>query len=288
MPEVVGIRFRQAGKLYYFDAVSIPLKFGDLVVAKTTHGLELGRVVIPPGNVPPDEIKEAIKPVLRKAHAGDMEQLKRSQKKEVEALKKSREIVKELNLPMKPISAQANLTGNYVTIFFSAEERVNFRELARRLSRSLRARIELKQVGIRDEAKLVGGIGRCGRPLCCLTFLDEFTPVSIRMAKDQDLSLSPMKISGVCGRLLCCLGYESEQYRAMKEKLPKIGQQVNTPLGKAKAVSANPLKETVLVELDNEVTVEFPLSQLSWQSGQMKEEKEGPQEDKPPDENPTP
>lgn len=189
---------------------------------------------------------------------------------------------------MKPISAQVNLTGNYVTIFFSAEQRVNFRELARKLSRSLRARVELKQVGIRDEAKLVGGVGRCGRPLCCQTFLDEFTPVSIRMAKDQDLSLSPMKISGVCGRLLCCLGYESELYRAVKEKLPKSGQQVNTPLGKAKMVSANLLKETVLVEMENEVTVEFLLSQLSWQTDQKKEEKESIQEDKPSNEDSIP
>lgn len=265
MPEVVGIRFKQAGKVYYFDAAGIPLKVNDLVVVKTSYGLELGRVVISPGQVLPGAGEETLKPVLRKAQAEDMERLQKSRERETEALNKCKEMINELNLAMKPISAQSNLEGNHLTIFFSAEARVDFRELVRKLSRSLRARVELKQVGARDEAKLMGGLGRCGRPLCCLTFLDEFTPVSIRMAKEQDLSLSPMKISGICGRLLCCLGYESEQYRAVRDKLPKAGQQVTTPLGKAKVVSANVLKETVFVKLESEVTVEFSLSQLSWE-----------------------
>jgi len=275
MPEVVGVRFKQAGRVYYFDAGSIPLKVNDLVVVKTSHGLELGRVVISPDQGLRSEIKETLKPVLRKAQAEDIERFHKSREREIEALRKCKEIIDELNLSMKPISAQSNLGGRHLTIFFIAEKRVDFREIVKRLSRALKARVELKQVGARDEAKLIGGMGRCGRPLCCLTFLDEFTPVSIRMAKEQELSLSPMKISGICGRLLCCLGYESEQYRAMKEQLPKNGQQVTTPLGEAKVVSSNPLKETVLVELTNQVTVEFPLSQLSWEKSEQDKEQKG-------------
>jgi cell fate regulator YaaT (PSP1 superfamily) len=141
---------------------------------------------------------------------------------------------------------------------------VDFRELVRRLTKSFKVRVELRQVGTRDEAKLIGGFGRCGRPLCCMSFIDEFDPISIRMAKDQDLPLNPMKISGVCGRLMCCLAYESEQYRAMKEKLPKVGQRVSTTMGEAKVVGTNPLKGTVLVELESEATVELPLSEVSY------------------------
>jgi len=275
MPEVVGIRFKQAGKVYYFDTAGIPLKVGDLIVVKTSRGLELGRVVISPEQMLSSGIKENLKPVLRKAETEDIERFQKSREREVEALSKCKAIISELKLLMKPISARSNLDGRHLTISFIAEERVDFRELVRRLGHTLKARVELKQVGARDEAKLIGGIGRCGRPLCCLTFLDEFTPVSIRMAKEQELSLSPMKISGICGRLLCCLGYESEQYRHMKERLPKDGQQVTTPLGEAKVVSSNPLKETVLVELVNQVTVEFPLSELSWQKGEEgKEQKD--------------
>lgn len=267
MSEIAGVRFRQAGKVYYFNTGGVPLEVNDLVVVETSHGLELGRVVFTPKQVWLGKISQPLKSALRKAQPEDMEQLQRSREKEKETLRKCRELVSEFNISMKPISAQSNLDGRYITIFFSAEERVDFRELVRRLRRSLKAQVELKQVGPRDEAKLIGGLGRCGRPLCCLTFLDEFTPVSIRMAKEQDLSLNPMKISGICGRLLCCLGYESEQYRIMKEKLPKVGQSVITPSGRANVISANPLKETVLVELENQSTVELPISQVTWERG---------------------
>ena len=165
---------------------------------------------------------------------------------------------------MKPISAQYNLDGSHLTIFFSAEKRVDFRELVRELNRNLKTHVELRQVGARDEAKLIGGLGKCGFPLCCTTFLSEFEPVSIKMAKEQDIALNPMKTSGICGRLLCCLGYEYEQYRAMKEKMPPLRQEVSTALGNAKVVSCNPLKETVTVELETGVTVELPLIQIGW------------------------
>jgi len=165
---------------------------------------------------------------------------------------------------MKTISAQYNLDGNHLTIFFSAEKRVDFRELVRELSRNLKTRVELRQVGARDEAKLCGGLGKCGFPLCCTTFLSEFAPVSIKMAKEQDIALNPMKTSGICGRLLCCLGYEYEQYRAMKEKMPPLRQEVSTALGNAKVVGINAVKETVTIELETGSTVELPLSQITW------------------------
>ena len=264
MPEIAGVRFHQAGKVYYFDAAGIPLEVNDNVVVETSRGHELGKVVISPKQVIFNEITEPLKPVIRKAQAEDIEKAQQQQKWATNAIAKCRELVEKLKLPMKPISSQYNLDRSHLTIFFSAEKRVDFRELARELSRSLKTRVELRQVGARDEAKLIGGLGKCGFPLCCTTFLSEFEPVSIKMAKEQDIALNPMKTSGVCGRLLCCLGYEYEQYRAMKEKMPSLRQEVSTALGKAKVISCNPLKETVTVELETGVTVELPLIQIDW------------------------
>jgi cell fate regulator YaaT (PSP1 superfamily) len=165
---------------------------------------------------------------------------------------------------MKLLTAEYNLDSSRLTFLFSAEERVDFRELVRRLSGKYKMRVELRQVGSRDEAKLLGSYGRCGRQLCCAAFLTEFTPVSIKMAKEQDLPLNPMKISGACGRLMCCLSYEGEQYKAMREKMPKAGQRVSTRMGEATVVGNNPLKETVTVTLDSEATVELPLGEVSY------------------------
>jgi len=189
-------------------------------------------------------------------HAQELEE------KEKEALTECGKLIAKLNLPMKLLSAEYNLDGNRLTFYFSAEERVDFRDLVRELTNRFKVRVELRQVGPRDQAKLTGGFGRCGRPLCCMSFLREFVPVSIKMAKEQGLPLNPMKISGVCGRLLCCLVYESEQYRAMTKELPKEGQRVSTAMGVATVVGSNPLKKTVLVELDSQVTVELPLSEI--------------------------
>ncbi|OGN92150.1 MAG: stage 0 sporulation family protein [Chloroflexi bacterium RBG_13_48_17] len=264
MPEIVGVRFHQAGRVYYFDASGIPLEVNDDVVVETSRGHELGKVVIAPKQVLLNEITEPLKPIIRKAQAEDIEKAQQQQKRAMNAIAKCQELVEKLNLPMKPISAQYNLDRSHLTIFFSAEKRVDFRELAREISHSLKTRVELRQVGARDEAKLIGGLGKCGFPLCCTTFLSEFEPVSIKMAKEQDIALNPMKTSGVCGRLLCCLNYEYEQYRAMKEKLPPLHQEVSTALGNAKVVSRNPLKETATVELETGVTVELPLSQIDW------------------------
>jgi len=264
MADIVGIRFKKTGKVYYFDSAGIELEAGDHVVVKTSRGMELGYVVIAPGQVLASEVDESLKPVMRKAEPDDIKQAEELDAKVEEALIECGKMIGELQLPMKVLSAEYNLDGNRLTFFFSAEDRVDFRELVRRLTNRFKVRVELRQVGSRDEAKLVGGIGRCGRPLCCASFLTEFTPVSIKMAKEQDLPLNPMKISGVCGRLMCCLAYEGEQYRIMKEKMPKVGQRVSTHMGEATVVGSNPLKETVLVELENEATAELPLSEVSY------------------------
>jgi len=263
MAEVVGIRFKRAGRVYYFDPAGIDLEVNDYVVVKTTRGLELGKVVIAPRQVLASEISEPLKPVVRKAEPEDVKRAEELEGKEEEALIECGKLIAKLNLPMKLLSAEYNLDGSRLTFYFSAGERVDFRELVKELTSLFKARVELRQVGPRDEAKIVGGFGRCGRPLCCASFLSEFDPISIRMAKEQDLPLSPMKISGVCGRLLCCLSYESEQYRSIREKLPKVGQRVSTPMGVASVLGINPLKETILVELESEMMVELPSSEVS-------------------------
>jgi len=264
MAEIVGIRFRRAGKVYYFDPADIDLEVNDHVIIETSRGLELGRVVIAPRQVLANETIESLRPVVRKAEPEDVERAQELEEKAEEALIECGKMIGELQLPMKLLSAEYNLDDSRLTFLFSAEERVDFRELVRRLTKHFKVRVELRQVGSRDEAKLIGGFGRCGRPLCCMSFISEFAPVSIRMAKEQQLPLNPMKISGICGRLMCCLSYESEQYRAMKEKLPKAGQRVSTTMGEARVVGGNPLKETVLVELESEARVELPLSEISY------------------------
>jgi cell fate regulator YaaT (PSP1 superfamily) len=279
MAQIVGVRFKRAGKVYYFDAAGLELEVNDNVVVQTARGLELGWVVIAPRQVLADELTEPLKPVLRKAEPEDVRRAHELAGKEDEALAECAKLIAKLNLPMKLIGAEYNLEGNRMTFFFSAEERVDFRELVRELTSRLKMRLELRQVGPRDEAKLTGGFGRCGRPLCCTSFLCDFAPISIRMAKEQNLPLNPMKISGVCGRLLCCLLYENEQYRDMKAKMPKEGQLVSTPTGPAKVVGTNPLKATVLVELESQATVELALSDITFEGSSVKQ----PVENQKPD-----
>ncbi len=262
--KIVGIRFKTAGKVYYFDPADLDLEINDYVVVETSRGMELGKVVIAPRQVQANEINEPFKPVTRKAEPEDVSRIQELEAKSEEALIECGKMIDELQLPMKLLSAEYNIDGSRLTFLFSAEQRVDFRELVRRLTGQFKAKVELRQVGTRDEAKLIGGFGRCGRPLCCMSFITDFDPVSIRMAKDQNMPLNPMKISGVCGRLMCCLGYENEQYRAIKEKMPRMGQQVSTAMGDATVVGNNPLKETVLVQLESEATVELPLSEVSY------------------------
>lgn len=262
MAEVVGVRFKRAGRVYYFDPSEIDLEVNDCVVVKTARGMEMGQVVIAPKQVLANEIEGQLKPVIRKAEPEDIERAQELEAKEEKALIECGKLIGQLNLSMKLLSAEYNLGGDRLTFFFGAEERVDFRELVRQLSSRFKVKVELRQVGPRDETKLIGGFGRCGRPLCCSNFLSEFAPVSIRMAKDQNLPLNPMKISGTCGRLLCCLTYENEQYKCMKAGMPRIGQQVSTPSGSASVVGTNPLKETVMVQVESEAVVELPLSEI--------------------------
>ena len=263
MTEIVGVRFKRTGRVYYFDPAGIELDLNDWVVVETEHGVEVGRVVISQKQVLSSEITEPLKPVLRKAEEEDIRQREESEGKETEALDGCKEMANQFNLPMKLLAAEYNPDGTRLTVYFSAEGRVDFRDLLKELTNTFKTRIELRQVGSRDKAKLLGGVGRCGRPLCCATYLSEFNPVTIKMAKEQALPLNPMKISGVCGKLLCCLSYEYEQYRIMKEKLPASGQRVSTPMGLATVVGGNPLRETVIVQLESQATVELPVEQVS-------------------------
>ena len=277
MKNVVGVRFRRAGRVWYFDPAEIKLEMNDYVVVETEQGLDLGRVVIAPRQVLAAELTEPLKSVLRKATEEDLAQRENTRKKEEEALSRCKELVDKFHLPMKLLDTEGNLDGSHLAVLFSAEGRVDFRELVRELNSAVKARVELRQVGPRDETKLTGGFGRCGLTLCCATFLTQFSPLSIKMAKEQDLSLNPMKISGICGRLLCCLGYETELYRQMREKSPPIGKQVNTSLGVAKVVGLNPLKETVMVQLESQATVGLPLAEFTTGENKSGEKKKSPQ-----------
>jgi cell fate regulator YaaT (PSP1 superfamily) len=264
MTNITGIRFKKAGKIYYFEAGDIALQAGDYAVVKTSRGMELGHVVIAPGQVMVNDTGESLSPVIRKAEPEDIAKEKELDARAEEALIECGKMIAELNLPMKLLSAEYALDSSRLTFLFSTEERVDFRELVRRLSGRFKLRVELRQVGSRDEAKLLGSYGRCGRELCCASFLTEFSPVSIKMAKEQDLPLNPMKISGACGRLMCCLSYEGEQYKEMKAKMPKIGQRVSTKMGEGTVSAINPLKEMVIVDLDTEARVDLPLNEVSY------------------------
>jgi cell fate regulator YaaT (PSP1 superfamily) len=263
MPLVVGIRFNTAGKVYYFSPSGYQdLKVGEYVVVETSRGEETGKIVIGPHEVSDEAIVRRLKGISRRASAVDLTQMAYYQFKEKEALLRCQQKAQEHNLPMKIVRAEYNYDGSRLVFFFAAEKRIDFRKLVQDLARSFRARIELRQIGVRDEAKLMGGIGRCGLALCCSTWLTEFNPVSIKMAKLQDLPLSPMDISGVCGRLLCCLAYESDYYAEAKQRLPKRGKVIDTPHGPGTVTQVDVVKESVLVELENQATVEVPYQEL--------------------------
>lgn len=264
MPLVIGVRFNPAAKVYYFDPAGFEdLAVGEFVVVETARGEEAGKVVIAPHQVEDQEIVGRLKAVRRRASALDLTQMVYYRQKEQDALVRCQEKVETHRLPMKVVRAEYNYDGSRLLFFFTAEKRVDFRKLVQDLARSFKARIELRQVGVRDEAKLIGGAGRCGRLLCCSTWLTDFNPVSIRMAKQQNLPLSPMEISGVCGRLLCCLAYENEMYAETKATLPKRGAIIDTPQGRGKVVQLNIIKETVQVELESQILVELSREELT-------------------------
>ncbi len=281
MADIVGVRFKKTAKVYYFDSAGIDLEVNDYVIVETARGLELGQVVISPKQLLVSGVTQPLKPVVRKAEPDDTKRARELETREIEALAECSKLIDKLKLPMKLLSAEYSFDGSHLIFYFSAAERVDFRELVRELAGRLKVRIELRQTGPRDEAKLLGGCGRCGRSLCCASFLSEFAPVSIKMAKEQSLPLNPMKISGICGRLMCCLVYESEQYHKMKEKLPRDGQPVSTATGRGKVVGSNPLKETVLVELEeSQAIVELPYNEVSIENAPKPEPKDKKVEEK--------
>jgi cell fate regulator YaaT (PSP1 superfamily) len=257
MAKIIGVRFRSRGKTVYCDAGDIAPQVNDYVVVDTDRGPDVAKVVTLEAAPQPGE---QLARIVRQAEARDLEEASLNLKGE--ALSECKEMAAELGLQMKPLLAHCDPENERVTVFFSAQERVDFRDLVRKLSHALQMRVELRQAGARHEAKLLGSMGRCGYPLCCQSFLTNFASVSIKMAKDQSLALNPMKISGICGRLLCCLAYESKDYAAMKKKMPRPRQEVLTPRGKATVISTNFLKETVTVKLENETISELPLDQL--------------------------
>jgi cell fate regulator YaaT (PSP1 superfamily) len=272
MTNIVGVKFRPRGKLAYCDAGEILLQVNDRVVVHTDSGPDVAKVVTLEASPQPHE---RLVTVVRQAEAEDLEQARRNL--EEEALTTCNELAEQLGLEMKPLAARYDSEDEHLTVFFSAEERVDFRDLVRKLSRALETRVELRQVGARDEAKLLGSVGRCGYPLCCQNFLTSFASVSIKMAKEQNLALNPMKISGICGRLLCCLSYENKEYAAVRKKMPHPKQEVLTPWGKARVVSINLLKETVTVKLDDDVLREMSLDEFVHREGKSKSSRESDQ-----------
>ena len=251
MPDVVGVRFKPVTKIYYFlPPNEILLQVGDPVIVETSRGKELGWVALEKKAVSSSQVKGKLKTVLRRATPIDLMTMNEYEQKRQVALEKCKAKVEELNLPMKVVEAEYSYDGSRVLFSFSAEQRVDFRDLVRALVRSLRARVEMRQIGARDEAKIIDGYGRCGRRLCCSSWLTEFHPVSIRMAKNQQLPLAPTEISGVCGRLLCCLAYEDNLYTELRKTMPKIGSKIKLPDGPGKIRGLNILKQTIIVQLE--------------------------------------
>ncbi|MCO5177015.1 MAG: hypothetical protein M9890_08625 [Thermomicrobiales bacterium] len=265
--QVAGVRFRDSGRTYYVDPEGIELVSGDWVVVDTARGAELAQVVIAPQQVIAVLLDGDVRSIIRRATEEDLVSAEERRAMEGDALRTFAVMARDLNLPMKPISADYSFDGARLTINFAANGRVDFRELVRQMARHFGCRIELHQVGPRDEARLLGGLGRCGRPLCCSTWLPQFADVSMTMAKVQDLSPNPDKLSGVCGRLLCCLSFEQEQYREARTRLPRLGQEVMTEQGQGYVHAMQILNETVTVRLDNGESVTLEPSEITVLAG---------------------
>ena len=251
MAEVIGVRFKEGGKVYYFDPDNRKVRLGDTVIVETARGVECGTVALENKQVKDDEIVYPLKKLLRKATKEDLRRVEENKKKEAEALRICEQKVAEHELDMKLVECEYSFDGSKILFYFTADGRVDFRALVKDLASVFRTRIELRQIGVRDESKMLGGLGVCGRPFCCSTFLGDFHPVSIKMAKEQGLSLSPTKISGTCGRLMCCLKYEQDAYTDLLKRTPKVGAIVKTPLGRGLVVDNNLLTQTLKVKMDN-------------------------------------
>ena len=268
MIKIVGVRFRKAGKIYYFDPAGMEIETGTHVIVETARGIEFGTVMIPPREMEEDGVVQPLKPVIRIATEADEITEQKNKEKEKEAFQICLEKIAKHKLEMKLVEAEYTFDNNKLLFYFTADGRIDFRELVKDLASVFRTRIELRQIGVRDETKILGGIGICGRPLCCSTYLSEFIPVSIKMAKEQNLSLNPTKISGVCGRLMCCLKDEEETYEDLNSRLPNVGDYVTTIEGlKGEVQSVSVLRQLVkvIVEVNDEKEIrEYKVDELKF------------------------
>lgn len=251
MAEVVGIRFKEVGKIYYFDPIGIKVNKGDRVIVETVRGVECGEVATENRQIDDEEIVKPLKPIIRVATDEDLKVLENNKAKEADAFKICEKKIANHNLDMKLIDVEYTFDSSKIIFYFTADQRIDFRELVKDLASVFRVRIELRQIGIRDEAKMKGGLGICGKPFCCNSFMGDFQPVSIKMAKDQGLSLNPVKISGTCGRLMCCLKYEQESYEHLLRVTPKVGAVVETPEGRGSVVDVDMLRGNLKIKLDS-------------------------------------
>ena len=276
MIKIVGVRFRKAGKIYYFDPAGMEIETGTHVIVETARGIEFGTVMIPPREMEEDGVVQPLKPVIRIATEADEITEQKNKEKEKEAFQICLEKIAKHKLEMKLVEAEYTFDNNKLLFYFTADGRIDFRELVKDLASVFRTRIELRQIGVRDETKILGGIGICGRPLCCSTYLSEFIPVSIKMAKEQNLSLNPTKISGVCGRLMCCLKNEEETYEYLNSRLPNVGDYVTTIEGlKGEVQSVSVLRQLVkvIVEVNDEKEIrEYPAGELRFKSRKKKKD----------------
>lgn len=256
MAEVIEVKFKDNGKAYYFDPKGEQYKSGDLVVVDTARGIELGEVANGNHTVKDDDVIHPLREVVRRADSADIKRREENKQKEEKAFKICEEKIAAHELDMKLVEVEYSFDGTKILFYFTADGRVDFRELVKDLASVFHTRIELRQIGVRDEAKMLGGLGICGRPFCCNRFLNDFLPVSIKMAKEQGLSLNPVKISGTCGRLMCCLNYEQNVYEQLNKTTPKVGAVVSTPEGEGTVISASILEQKVKVRLDAKDTVE--------------------------------
>ena len=268
MIKIVGVRFRKAGKIYYFDPAGMEIETGTHVIVETARGIEFGTVMIPPREMEEDGVVQPLKPVIRIATEADEITEQKNKEKEKEAFQICLEKIAKHKLEMKLVEAEYTFDNNKLLFYFTADGRIDFRELVKDLASVFRTRIELRQIGVRDETKILGGIGICGKPLCCSTYLSEFIPVSIKMAKEQNLSLNPTKISGVCGRLMCCLKNEEETYEYLNSRLPNVGDYVTTIEGlKGEVQSVSVLRQLVkvIVEVNDEKEIrEYKVDELKF------------------------
>ena len=263
MYNVIGVRFKKAGKIYYFDPGEFAIEKDDYVIVETARGVEYGKVVVPVKTVGENDVVLPLKQVVRVASERDRQQVEDNRQEAQQAFETGTGKIEEHRLDMKLVDVEYTFDRNKVIFYFTAEGRVDFRNLVKDLASIFRTRIELRQIGVRDEAKMLGGIGPCGRMLCCSTFLGDFEPVSIKMAKDQNLSLNPSKISGLCGRLMCCLKYENDEYEQAKKEMPDVGTRVATPDGDGRVVGMNILERVLKIRLsEQEQTLEYALSEI--------------------------